>query len=65
MLAARDKWWVTDIEEAWREYVVYPITIDAKRSAGCTQVTFDRKPEFPEFLSKWQEHKKEIGQDVV
>ena len=54
MLAARDKWWIENIEKAWDEYVVYPITIDQKKSEGCTRVTFNRKPEFPEFISKWQ-----------
>jgi len=59
-IAASNLGWVADIEEAWGEYVIYPITIDTKRSEGCTQVTFDRKPGFPEFLSKWQERKRRI-----
>jgi len=53
-IAARDKWWIENISKAWDEYVVYPITIDQKKSEGCTRVTFNRKPEFPEFISKWQ-----------
>lgn len=59
-IAACDKEWVADIKGAWNEYVIYPITIDSERSAGCTRVTFDRKPEFPEFLIKWQQLKQEL-----
>lgn len=62
IMAARDKWWEAGIKEAWREYVVYPITINSERSSGSTQVVFNEKPEFPTFFAKWQEHKREVGQ---
>lgn len=53
--------WKSDIKKAWNEYVIYPITIDPEKSRGNTHVTFYQKPEFPEFLKKWQERKRSVG----
>ena len=59
-ISANNTEWRALIKEAWHEYVIYPITIDVERSSGNTQVVFDRKPEFPEFLIKLQERKKPL-----
>jgi hypothetical protein len=59
-LAQANKEWAKDVQDAWSEYTIYPITINPERSNGCTQVVFDKKPEFPEFLIAWQQLNEEL-----